>query len=108
MLSKNLRYLKNGPCENRVVFDITSDNFGGPKLDSAFLSVLIYLGYVLPAGFSKFQIFSAFENVQKMAFELFSKSQVFGKIKKVATRIQIANQTRKSLFKTIFETFGTS
>ena len=31
--------------------------FAAQKLDSAFLSVLIYLGYVLPAGFSKFQIF---------------------------------------------------
>ena len=45
---------------------------------------------------------SASENVQKMTFELFSKIQVFGKIKKVTTRIQIANQTTKSPFKITF------
>ena len=78
------------------------------QLDSAFLSVLIYLGYVLPAGFSKFQIFGL-RKCSKNDFRVFlEKSSFWKNKKKVTTRIQIANQTRKSLFKTIFETFGTS
>ena len=76
--------------------------FFGPKLDLAISSVLIYLGYVLPAGFSKFQIFGL-RKCSKNDFRAVLENSSFWKNKKkVTTRIQIANQTRKSPFKTTF------
>ena len=51
------------------------------QLDSAFLSVLIYLGYVLPAGFSKFQIFGL-RKCSKNDFRVFLEKSSFWKNKK--------------------------
>ena len=81
--------------------------FAAQKLDSAFLSVLIYLGYVLPAGFSKFQIFRP-PRMFKNDFAAIKNSSFWKNKKKGYDTNPNCKSNKKSLFKTIFETFGTS